>query len=219
MANDAVLILAAAVAGYLIGTFPTAVVVTRLVTRGAVDIRSVGSGNPGGLNTAQAVGKRWGAAVMFLDGAKGFIAAALGWWIGGPDGAYAGATASIAGHIFPVWSRFRGGKGVATSAGSVLVAFPPCFLIDAVAGGLGALVMKNAARATTLAGIVWIAASIAWWIADWPNLWGPEPTIGLPISQTVAALLVLGKFYGSRRVSPDAVAASGREPRPARPSR
>ena len=100
-----------------------------------------------------------------------------------------------------------------------MVAFPPCFLIDAVAGGLGALVMKNAARATALAGIVWIAASIAWWIADWPNLWGPEPTIGLPISQTVAALLVLGKFYGSRRVSPDAVAASGRESRPARPSR
>ena len=219
MANDAVLILAAAVAGYLIGTFPTAVVVTRLVTRGAVDIRSVGSGNPGGLNTAQAVGKRWGAAVMFLDGAKGFIAAALGWWIGGPDGAYAGATASIAGHIFPVWCRFRGGKGVATSAGAVAAVFPAFFPIDAATAALGALGSKNAERATQIACTVWIIASFAWWLGDLPNLWGPEPTVALPISQTIGALLILGKFYGSRRVSPDAVAASGRESRPARPSR
>lgn len=219
MTDDVVLVLAATAAGYLIGTFPTAVLVTRLVTQGSVDIRSVGSGNPGGLNTAQVLGKRWGAVVMLVDGAKGFLAAVLGWWIGGPDGAYAGATASVLGHIFPPWSRFRGGKGVATAAGGVLVVFPPCFLIDAVTAALAAFVTKNAARATVLTCAVWVGASLAWWLADWPNLWGPAPTVALPISQTLSALLILGKFSASRRISPDAAAASGRGSRPARPSR
>jgi len=219
MADDGLLVLAAAATGYLIGTFPTAVLVTRLVTGGTVDIRAAGSGNPGGLNTAQVVGKGWGVAVMLIDAAKGFVAGVLGWWIGGPDGAYAGATASIAGHIFPLWSRFRGGKGVATSAGGVLAVFPAFFLIDAATAALGALGSKNAERAIRLACTVWIVASFVWWVADLPNFWGPDPTVALPISQTVGALLILGKFYGSRRVSPDAAAASGRGSRPARPSR
>ena len=219
MMDDAVLVLTAAAAGYLIGTFPTAVIVTRLVTRGEVDIRSVGSGNPGGLNTAQVVGKGWGAAVMIIDAAKGFVAGVIGWVIGGPDGAYAGATAAIAGHIFPVWSRFRGGKGVATSAGAVAAVFPAFFPIDAATAALGALGSKNAERAIQIACTVWIVASFVWWLGALPNLWGPEPTVALPVSQTIGALLILGKFYGSRRVSPDAAAGSGRGSRPARPSR
>lgn len=196
--HDALVVLAAAVAGYLIGTFPTAILVTRLVTRGKVDIRRAGSGNPGGLNTAQVVGKRWGVAVMIIDAAKGFVAGLIGWAIGGPDGAYAGATASIAGHIFPAWSPFRGGKGVATSAGAVAAVFPAFFPIDAATAALGAIGSKNAERAIQLACTVWIVASLVWWLADWPNLWGPEPTVALPISQTIGALLILGKFYGAR---------------------
>ena len=93
---------AGGIAGYLLGTFPPAVVVTRIATRGAVDIRTVGSGNPGGLNTAQVVGKKWGAAVMLLDAGKGLAGGLLGWAIGGHPGAYAGATTAMAGHIFPV---------------------------------------------------------------------------------------------------------------------
>jgi glycerol-3-phosphate acyltransferase PlsY len=198
MMDDAVLVLTAAAAGYLIGTFPTAVLVTRLVTHGKVDIRVAGSGNPGGLNTAQVVGNGWGVAVMIIDAAKGFGAGLIGWVIGGPDGAYAGATAAIAGHIFPVWSRFSGGKGVATSAGAVAAVFPAFFPIDAATAALGAIGSKNAERAIYLACTVWIVASFTWWIADWPNLWGPDPTVALPISQTIGALLILGKFYEAR---------------------
>jgi glycerol-3-phosphate acyltransferase PlsY len=197
--HDVLVVLGAAVAGYLIGTFPTAVLVTRLATRGTVDIRQVGSGNPGGFNTMQVVGKGWGAAVMVIDAAKGFLAGLVGWAIGGPDGAYAGATASIAGHIFPVWSGFRGGKGVATSAGAVAIVFPAFFPIDAITAALGALRSKNAERAIQITCVVWIAASFIWWRADWPNLWGPDPTVALPISQTIGALLILGKFYDARR--------------------
>ncbi len=197
--HDVLVVFGAAVAGYLIGTFPTAVLVTRIVTRGKVDIRQVGSGNPGGLNTMQVVGKGWGAAVMIIDAAKGFLAGLVGWAIGGPDGAYAAATASIAGHIFPVWSGFRGGKGVATSAGAVGIVFPAFFPIDAITAALGALRSKNAERAIQVTCVVWIVASFTWWLADWPNFWGPAPTVALPISQTIGALLILGKFYEARR--------------------
>jgi acyl phosphate:glycerol-3-phosphate acyltransferase len=191
-------VLVAVVVGYLVGTFPTAVIVTRFATRGQVDIRSVGSGNPGGLNTAQVVGKGWGGVVMFLDAAKGFFAGVLGWWIGGPDGAYAAATASIAGHIFPVWTHFHGGKGVATSAGAVFGVFPAFFPIDAATAAIGALGWKNATIAIRAACTVWIVASFAWWLADLPNLWGPAPTVALPISQTIGAALILGRFANPR---------------------
>jgi acyl phosphate:glycerol-3-phosphate acyltransferase len=113
--NDVLLAVAAAFVGYLLGTFPTADLVTRLATRGTVDIRSVGSGNPGGLNAMKAAGTTWGMVVV-VDVAKGAGAALLGWLIAGTPGAYAGATAGIAGHIFPVWTGFRGGKGATGTA-------------------------------------------------------------------------------------------------------
>ena len=84
--DDALLIVAGAVAGYLLGTFPTAVLVTRLVSHGKVDIRASGTGNPGGVNTAKVIGAKWGAIVMLVDAAKGAGAALLGWWIAGPEG-------------------------------------------------------------------------------------------------------------------------------------
>ena len=117
--------------GYLIGTFPSADLVTRLVSRGAVDIRQSGSGNPGGLNTMRVLGKGWGALVMFLDTLKGVIAGFVGLAIG-DAAAYAAGTAAIAGHVWPVWTRFRGGRGVATAGGSFASVFPPFFPIAAV---------------------------------------------------------------------------------------
>jgi acyl phosphate:glycerol-3-phosphate acyltransferase len=200
--SDALSVAAAAGVGYLLGTFPTAVLVTRVATRGAVDIRTAGSGNPGGLNTAHVLGRRWGAVVMFVDAAKGFGAGLLGWWIGGPEGAYAGATAAIAGHIWPVWTRFRGGKGVATSAGAVIAVFPAFFPLDAGVAAVGALRLRNAERAIQLSSTVWVLASFGWWLADLPNLWGPDPTVALPISQTIAAALILYRFYEARRREP-----------------
>ena len=196
--SDPATVVAAVGAGYLLGTFPTAVVVTRVATRGSVDIRTSGSGNPGGLNTAQVVGRLWGGAVMAIDTAKGFGAGLLGWAIAGPAGAFAGATAAIVGHIWPIWSRFRGGKGVATSAGTVLAVFPIFFPIDAAVAATGAVLLHDTRRTMLLTTTVWVGASVAWWLADLPNLWGPPPTIGLPISQAVAAACILVKFQTAR---------------------
>jgi glycerol-3-phosphate acyltransferase PlsY len=196
--DDVALTVAAAVAGYLIGTFPTADLVTRLATRGKVDIRSVGSGNPGGFNTMQSVGKAWGVLVILVDILKGAVAALVGWVIGDTAGAYAGATAGIAGHIFPLWSRFRGGKGVATSAGAVLAVFPIFFPVDAAAAAIGALGLRNAERAIWLVCPLWVVSGFVWWLADLPNLWGPEPTVGLAIFGVVSASMILGKFAATR---------------------
>jgi glycerol-3-phosphate acyltransferase PlsY len=196
--DDVALTIAAVLAGYLIGTFPTADLVTRLATRGSVDIRSVGSGNPGGLNTMQSVGTKWGVVVILVDIVKGAAAALAGWAIGGTAGAYAGATAGIAGHIFPVWTGFRGGKGVATSAGAVLAVFPIFFPVDAAAAAIGALGLRNAERAIWVTCPLWVASGIAWWLADLPNLWGPEPTVGLAVFAVVSAVMILGKFAASR---------------------
>jgi len=197
--SDPLTVAAAAGVGYVLGTFPTAVLATRAATRGSVDIRATGSGNPGGLNTAQVVGRLWGGAVMLIDAGKGLGAGLLGWAIAGPTGAYAGATAAIVGHIWPVWTRFRGGKGVATSAGTVLAVFPIFFPLDVAVAAAGALVLRDTRRTIQASTTVWIAASVVWWLADLPNLWGPHPTVALPISQTVGAACILVKFYAAQR--------------------
>jgi len=197
--SDPLTVAAAAGVGYVLGTFPTAVLATRAATRGSVDIRATGSGNPGGLNTAQVVGRLWGGAVMLIDAGKGLGAGLLGWAIAGPTGAYAGATAAIVGHIWPVWTRFRGGKGVATSAGTVLAVFPIFFPLDVAVAAAGALVLRDTRRTIQASTTVWIAASAVWWLADLPNLWGPQPTVALPISQTVGAACILVKFYAAQR--------------------
>ncbi len=196
--EDVALAVAVALAGYLVGTFPTADLVTRLATRGRVNIRAEGSGNPGGLNAMKVVGAKWGVLVILVDIIKGAVAALLGWLIGGDAGAYAGATTGIAGHIFPVWTRFRGGKGVATSGGAVLVVFPVFFPIDVGVAAVGALSTRNSERAVWFAAPVWIGTAVAWWLADLPNLWGPQPSVGLPISAAVSALMILGKFLATR---------------------
>src|ERR1700688_3192333 len=124
-------IAAALVGGYLLGSIPFGVIATRL--GGAGDIRKVGSGNIGATNVLR-TGRRDLAAITLLgDGGKGAVAALLAYFLAGrlgaPDAArmlaaLAGGSAFF-GHLFPVWLRFRGGKGVATFLGVLLaVAWP-----------------------------------------------------------------------------------------------
>jgi glycerol-3-phosphate acyltransferase PlsY len=194
-------VLLAAVVGYLLGTFPSAALVTRIATGGAVDIRRVGSGNPGTLNAIQSVGTRWGIVVLALDVAKGVAAGFLGRWIGGADGAYLAATASIAGHIFPVWSRFRGGKGVATSAGACIAVFPIYVPLDFVVAFLGAARSRRATLSTQIACGVWMASAVAWTLFDWPNLWGPPAGPGLIGFSVAGTSMILWAFRAADRRS------------------
>ncbi|MBN1555689.1 MAG: glycerol-3-phosphate 1-O-acyltransferase PlsY [Phycisphaerae bacterium] len=118
-------------AGYFIGSIPFGVLIAR--SRG-VNLRQVGSGNVGATNVVRSVGRGWGYLCFLLDLLKGFVPSLttgllLGACAATPDAARQGAwlavgAACVAGHVFPVWLTFRGGKGVATSLGVVLGMYP-----------------------------------------------------------------------------------------------
>ncbi|MCC7167561.1 MAG: glycerol-3-phosphate 1-O-acyltransferase PlsY [Rhodospirillales bacterium] len=113
----------AALGGYLLGSIPFGLVLTKLAGLG--DIRQIGSGNIGATNVLRTGNKGLAAATLLLDAAKGGIAALIAQALADPTaGLIAGLTA-VLGHNFPVWLRFKGGKGVATSLGVlVAVAWP-----------------------------------------------------------------------------------------------
>jgi len=106
---------------YLLGTFPSAELVAR---RRGVDVLAEGSRNPGASNTFRLLGWKAGAVVFFLDALKGGIATGAGIAIDGHRGAFILGFAAMIGHVLPVTRRFRGGRGVATGAGMMLVLFP-----------------------------------------------------------------------------------------------
>ena len=133
------LALACGVVGYLLGSFPAGYIAGRLA---GVDVRSVGSGNIGATNVLRVLGKRWGYPVFLIDAFKGFAAVRLAFLFvtfrpeAKPYAEYfaiLAAMMAVAGHSFPVWLRFKGGKGVATSAGALIglmpMAVPLVFLV------------------------------------------------------------------------------------------
>ena len=119
-----------AVAAYLLGSIPVGYLLVRIFRR--QDIRTVGSGNIGATNVLRTEGKGLGLATFALDVVKGAAAVLLGAWVAGPvlpmvpqrDVEALAALFAVLGHMFPVWLRFRGGKGVATGFGVFLVAAP-----------------------------------------------------------------------------------------------
>lgn len=118
--------LTALAGSYLLGSIPTAYLVVKRLKR--VDIRSVGSGNVGATNVTRSAGFGPGLFVFVIDGLKGWAAVSLVAPALMPDGASAArlacGVAAVAGHMAPVFLRFRGGKGVATSIGVLLGAMP-----------------------------------------------------------------------------------------------
>lgn len=142
-----------AVAGYLIGSIPFAVLIAK--SRG-IDIFSVGSGNPGATNVMRAVGKSYGYGCFLLDALKGVTAVLIGQGLalqGGPSMQAAGIVAllgAILGHSFSIFLKLRGGKGVATTVGGLLALMPPVLLI----GALVWLVVFFAFRYVSLASLL-----------------------------------------------------------------
>jgi glycerol-3-phosphate acyltransferase PlsY len=191
--SDLVQVVVGVVAGYLIGTFPNADLVARIASRGDVDLRSAGSGNPGGLNAARVLGKRWGLLVIVLDAAKGALAGFVGLAMG-DAGAYAAGTAVIAGHCWPVWNGFRGGKGVAAAGGSFFPVFPPMVPCVGLFAGAVALLTRRSRTAIKAALGFWVVAAAVWWAADFPTWWGPAPGPGLLVYAVVGAGIILARF-------------------------
>lgn len=118
--------------GYLAGSVPFGVLLTRWL-RG-VDVRASGSGNIGATNVTRVAGKKVGAVVLLLDALKGTLAVGLALWLV-PDAPRVHAAVGLAaflGHVYPVWLKLQGGKGVATALGVLVVLVP----LSALAGGL-----------------------------------------------------------------------------------
>jgi glycerol-3-phosphate acyltransferase PlsY len=159
-------------AAYLIGMFPSAALVARA---NGIDITTFGSGNPGASNVTRALGWRKGIWVFVLDALKGAIAAGLGLLVDGRPAAYWLGAAAIVGHVFPIISRFRGGKGVATGAGVMVVLHP------FVTAGL-AVVWIALSRLTSKASIASIAVIVLFpvgLLASGAPGWELAATIGL----------------------------------------
>ncbi len=122
-------LLAALAFGYLLGAIPFGLLVTRLAGLG--DIRRIGSGNIGATNVLRAGNKGLAALTLVLDVSKGAAAVLLG-GLYGPDIAIVTALGAFLGHLFPVWLRFRGGKGVATALGMLLAFSWPVGILTAM---------------------------------------------------------------------------------------
>jgi len=152
---------AALLGGYLLGSIPFGVVLTRIAGMG--DIRKIGSGNIGATNVLRTGNKGLALATLLLDGGKGAAAVLIGWnW--GPDTAVVAGTGALIGHMAPVWLKFRGGKGVATALGVLLaIAWP----VGLAACGTW-LAIAAIFRYSSLAALVALAASPAYavWLAD-----------------------------------------------------
>jgi glycerol-3-phosphate acyltransferase PlsY len=188
--------------GYLAGTFPTADLVTKYAARSngreAVALREVGTGNPGTLNAAKVLGWKWGAVVLAGDAFKGALASLAGRALAGDTGTYAAGSGAVVGHCAPVWNGFRGGKGVATSAGTAIVCFPVYVPIDvSLAAGTLALSRGRAGTATYVASAVFVAAAIYWWLRGKGNAWGPKPTVGLPLYALSTSAIIAYRFLSA----------------------
>ncbi len=109
---------AGALAGYLVGSIPFGLILTRLAGLG--DIRKIGSGNIGATNVLRTGNKALAAATLLLDGGTGALAVLVANAMYGPDMAIFAGGGALVGHLFPVWLRFKGGKGVATTLGILL---------------------------------------------------------------------------------------------------
>jgi glycerol-3-phosphate acyltransferase PlsY len=145
--------LAAFALGYLLGSIPFGIVITRLA--GTQDIRAIGSGNIGATNVLRTGRKGLAAATLIADMLKGTVGVlAASWWCGPDCGLIAGVGAFL-GHLFPVWLRFKGGKGVATFIGVLVAISWQATLLFAVIW-LGAAVIK---RYSSLASLLACAAA------------------------------------------------------------
>jgi glycerol-3-phosphate acyltransferase PlsY len=151
---------AAFVFGYLCGSIPFGIVVTRLA--GTQDLRSIGSGNIGATNVLRTGRKGLAAATLLGDMLKGTVAVVVVRHVSGNDAALIAAVGAFLGHLFPVWLRFRGGKGVATYIG-LLLGFK-CWLALAAFGVIWAVVAALT-RYSSLAGLIASAAvpAVLWW--------------------------------------------------------
>lgn len=140
------------VLSYLIGSIPFALVIGKGIYK--VDIREHGSGNLGGTNAMRTLGKKPGSFVMLGDALKGTLAASLPLIFGSDLHPIWAAVPAILGHCYPIFAGFRGGKAVATTAGTILFLLPFGFLIGIISFLISLKISKYVSLSSVIAGIV-----------------------------------------------------------------
>src|SRR5215472_7020959 len=167
--------------GYLLGSIAFGLVLTRLA--GTQDIRSIGSGSIGATNVLRTGHKGLAVATMLLDALKGTAAVVIGGYFGGPNAAMLAGLGAFLGHLFPVWLKFRGGKGVAVYIGILLGLFWPAAIVFCLIW----LAMAFSFRYSSLSALI---ASLATPIVLW---WFGHATLAL-----LFVVLTLLLFYKHR---------------------
>lgn len=170
--------------GYLSGSIPFGVLVTRLFTK--KDVRAHGSGNIGATNVARVAGKKVGALVLVLDAVKGTlpVLAALQLSPETPLLHVATGYAAFLGHVFPVWLKGQGGKGVATALGVLIVLVPQAALVGAVVWGAIVVVTKVSSIGSLVGGLCAIVTSFF---------------LGKPIEYPVLGVVLLASMVWTHR--------------------
>ncbi len=147
------------VIGYLLGSIPFGLVLTKLA--GTADLRSVGSGNIGATNVLRTGRKGLAAATLLLDMLKGTAAVIISGYFGGPNAAMLAALGAFLGHLFPVWLKFRGGKGVAVYIGVLLGLFWPAAVVFCAVWLATAFTSRYSSLAALVASFV--TPLFLWW--------------------------------------------------------
>ncbi|HUG08339.1 MAG TPA: glycerol-3-phosphate 1-O-acyltransferase PlsY [Acidimicrobiia bacterium] len=182
----------ALLAAYVVGSIDFAVIVARMH---GVDIREVGSGNPGASNVLRSVGRVPAAMVLVGDTLKGVIGAAMGMIAAGTvdfqsEWAFLAGFAAVVGHCYPVFHRFRGGKGVATGLGVLIYTVPLVGMIVVASW----LVLVKLTKTASISSLAVVAASIP--LAIWQGVTG----MSLVWLLAIVALVVWRHRSNIRRV-------------------
>ncbi|HTJ59318.1 MAG TPA: glycerol-3-phosphate 1-O-acyltransferase PlsY [Devosiaceae bacterium] len=172
----------AAVVGYLLGSIPFGLLITRAAGLG--DVRKIGSGNIGATNVLRTGRRELAAATLLLDALKAVAAVLIARHFWGEDAAFIAGIAALVGHCFPVWLGFKGGKGVASFIGLLLALAWPVGLIFCVVWLIIAFAQKYSSLAALTAAVTAPIFAYAVW------LWG-YPTDGIKLAATTAVLALL----------------------------
>jgi glycerol-3-phosphate acyltransferase PlsY len=167
--------------GYLFGSIPFGLILTRLA--GTQDLRSIGSGSIGATNVLRTGNKGLAAATLICDVLKGTAAVLIANYFGGFNAAMLAALGAFLGHLFPVWLKFRGGKGVAVYIGILIGMFPPAAVVFCVLW----LATAATTRYSSLSALVasFITPIFLWWF-------------GHPALASLFTVLTLLLFYAHR---------------------
>ena len=166
--SQALIYCIAAIAGYLIGNIQFAVIFSHLLHHD--DVRHHGSGNAGSTNMLRVFGLKAGVITFIGDLIKGAGAVLLGRAIGGQEAAYCAALGVVIGHCWPVFFRFKGGKGVASSLGAAVLLNPLWGLVAGVAGIVVAAITRKISPASLTGFTVYLIIALRYGNTMWDNI-------------------------------------------------